>query len=184
MSEPRTGDPGLRPDYFAKRVARLHRRGDVVRKYKDIAKELHDSIAFDIREGRTRAALIHFRSFADYCLNCLFVAYAASEDDLGRGKTPADLVDAAKRVVDHWNIPVNSKDMRRLKKTYHDLSQAAHGTRKALESFERMRPDLIPSVQGLTGMLLGWVQEADRRLNGHRGQPGFRALMSRINASE
>jgi hypothetical protein len=47
-----------------------------------------------------------------------------------------------------------------------------------------MRPDLIPSLEKFAQMMLEWVEEADRRLNGHRGQPGFQDLMRRIGAPE
>ena len=174
MSGPQDEDPGLprkRGDYVLKLVGRLHKRGDIVRKYKEVAKELYDSLVSDIRAGRWRAAIVHFRPFADYCLNCLFVAYSASEDELDRRSLPKDAVQAAKQIIKHWRIPVNDEDIKKLKKTYGDLSQAVHGTRRAVESFERLRTDLIPSVERLGEMLLGWVEEADRRLNGYRGHP-------------
>jgi hypothetical protein len=177
-------DPGLRPDYLAKRFARLHSRGDIVRKYKDVAEELYDSLVSDIRAGRKRSALVHFRPFADYCLNCLFVAYPASEMELDRSSTPKDAVEAAKRIIEHWEIPVNKEDIKKLRKTYGDLSQAVHGSKKALESFDRMRADLIPLVEKLAQMLLEWVTEADRRLNVHRSKPHIRALMRRIGVPD
>jgi hypothetical protein len=183
MSELRIEDPGLPADYLPTRLARLHRRGDVVRKYKGVATELYDSLVSDVRAGRKRAALVHFRPFADYCLNCLFVAYPASGNELDRRKVPKDLIVAAKRIIEHWKIPVNSASLKKLEGTYHDLSQDTHGSRKALESFEQMRADLIPSLQKLAGMMLGWVEEADRRLNGHRRGPGIQASMRRTGAS-
>jgi len=158
----------LPADYLPRRFARLHRRGDIVREYKDVATELYDSLVSDIRAGRKRAALVHFRPLADYCLNCLFVAYPASEDDLNRQSLPKNLVQAAKRILEHWKVPVDSGVLKKLEGTYHDLSQAAHGSRKALGSFERMRSDFIPLVDTLAQIMLEWVQEADRRLNGHR----------------
>jgi hypothetical protein len=180
MSAAHAEDPGLPQDYLAKRFARLDRRGDIVRKYKDVAKELYDSLVSDIRAGRRRAALVHFRPFADYCLNCLFEAYAASEDELDRRSLPKDAVKAAKRIIKHWEMAVDNKDIKKLRNTYHDLSQATHGTRKALESFERTRANVIPSVEKLAQMLLEWAEEADRRLNGHRGEPGISELTGRI----
>ena len=166
MSGPQAGNPGFPGDYFAKRFAR---RGDAVRKYREVAEELHKSLISDIRSGRKRAALIHFRPFADYCLNCLFLAYAATEVELVRQKLPKNLVQDAKRIIGQWGIPVDNKDIKKLEKTYGDLSQAVHGSRGAVKGFEPLRADLIPSVQRWAEMLLQWVEEADRRLNGHRG---------------
>ena len=78
------------------------------------------------------------------------------------------MVHAAKVILEHWNVPIESGVLKTLEGTYRDLSQAAHGGRKALEALERMRPDLIPSVASLARITLEWVQEADLRLNGHR----------------
>jgi hypothetical protein len=183
MSELRIEDPGLPADYLPTRLARLHRRGDVVRKYKAVATELYDSLVSDIRAGRKRAALVHFRPFADYCLNCLFVAYPASEGELDGQSLPKNAARAARRIIEHWEMPVKNEDIKKLQNTYDDLSQAAHGTRKALESFEHMRPDLIPSLEKFAQMMLEWGEEADRRLNGHRREPGFQDLTRRIGAS-
>lgn len=171
MSESHVKDPGLRADYLPTRLAKLHRRGDIVRKYKEVTAELYDSFVSDIRAGRRRSALIHFRSFMDYCLNCLFIAYPASEDDLERGSLPKNLVRSAQRTIEHWQIPINKADFKRLDSMYSDLSQAAHGARRAVESFKGMREDLIPSTEELAQMMLKWVEEADRRLNSHRVNP-------------
>lgn len=170
MSASSGGDPGLRADYLLTRLTDLQRRGDIVRRYKRVATELHDSLVSDIRAGRKRAVIVHFRSFADYCLNSLFVAYPASEPELDRRKMPKDLISAARRIIEHWKVPVDGADFKKLDGMYHDLSQAAHGTRKALESFQRTREDLIPSIEELAQMMLGWVEEADRRLNSHRSE--------------
>lgn len=184
MNEPCIEKPGLPADYLPRRLARLHRRGDIVRKFKEVATELYDSLVSDIRAGRNRAALIHFRPFTDYCLNCLFVAYPATENELDQRKLPNDSIRAAKQIIEHWKIPVGLAAFKKLEGTYHDLSQAVHGSRKALEGFDQMRTDIIPSLEKLAEMMLGWVEEADRRLNGHRGQPGVQDLTRRVSAPD
>lgn len=140
----------------------------MVRRYRALVEELFESFESDIRSGRKRAALVHFRALADYCLNCLFVAYPASEDELDRRSVPKNAFRSARRIIEHWNIPVGNEGLKKLEDTYHELSQAAHGAGCAVESFERMRSDLVPSTEKLARMMLEWVGESDLRLNSHR----------------
>lgn len=116
MGELRIENPGLPADYLPRRLARLHRRGDIVREYKEVATELYASLVSDIRAGRKRAALVHFRPFADYCVNCLFVAYPATENELDRRKLPNGSIRAAKRIIDHWKIPVGGPGFKKLER--------------------------------------------------------------------
>ncbi len=162
--------PGLPADYIPKRLARLHKRGDVVRRYKEVATELYDSLISDIHSGRKRAAVAHFRAFADYCLNCLFVAYAASEDELNRTTLPTNLVEAFRRLLKHWRLPVADDHLRKLEKTYHDLSQAAHGTQQALKKLDRWAATQIAAIEEGCELLMDMVNQADLRLNGHRAR--------------
>lgn len=184
MSGSHAEDPGLPRDYFAKRWKRLDRRGDIVREYKEVAEELHASFVSDIRAGRKRAAVVHFRPFAEYCVNCLFVAYSSSEHELDRRSLPQNAFRTVKRVIQHWQIPVDNGDMKKLEKMYHDLSQTVHGRWEGLENFNSVCEDWIPSAEKVAQMLMKCAEEADRRLNGHRDRLNFRCLMRRIGVSD
>ncbi len=124
------------PDYISRRLSRRHKRGDLVRKYKEIATELRNSLLSEISSGRNHAAVIHFRPFLDYCFNSLYVAYPASERELDRKRLPKDVVEAAIRTIKHWKLSVEQRELKTLRRRHGQLSQAVHGSQGALKKLD------------------------------------------------
>jgi len=169
MADLQNSYPWMPADCLARRFEMLERRGDVVRAYRELVNELRESMLADIRAERKRSALIHFRTFADYCLRCLFVAYAASEDELDRKSSPKNLIGVAERVITHWEMPVPPAAVKDLARLHAELSQATHGTPGAVKKVEKWAPKWIPDIEKACDLLVELVGEADFRLNGHRG---------------
>ncbi len=96
------------------------------------------------------------------------MAYPASESDLDREKLPKDLVQAAAQIIKHWKLPIPTAEMKKLEEVRRELSQAAHGRVRALESLDGWAADWLPRVKDFSEMLMELVEEADRRLNSHR----------------
>lgn len=168
MSDKQPEYPAISNLYLERRFAQLQRRGDLVREYKKTAVELRESLMADIRAGRKRSAVIHFRSFADYCLASLFVAYPASEEELDKKKSPQDLPEVAKRVIKHWDIPIPPEDLKKLQKLYHKLSRAAHGTIRAVKTLDTWAAAYLSNIEEACNLLIQLADEADSRLNSRR----------------
>jgi hypothetical protein len=162
--------PGLPADYLPGRLEDLRRRGDIVRKYREVASELRQSLLNDMRSGRRRSAVIHFRSFADWCLGALFVAYPATRGELDRRSLPNDLAEKLDRIAAHWERPISPDELKKLRALVHDSSQAVHGSRKAAEAIDRWAANWAGGIEGACGLLMEGVEEADRCLNSHRKQ--------------
>lgn len=170
MKNEHQGYPGLPADYFPLRFGRLERRGDLVRAYKRVAAELRESLIAEISAGRKLSAVVLLRPFLDCCFACLFAAYPASEREIVKKSSPKNFVEAAKRIIEHWQLPIPAGEIAKLDESWKKLSQAVHVTPKAARKMERWSNEWTPAIPQWANLLMQLVEEADLRLNSHKGR--------------